>query len=264
MNQKRRLKGMKPDLVSKPVFFSDLEGKTAIVTGAAQGIGREVTISLASMGCRVLAVDISEKVEDLINCEGKTIQVCRSDVSEEQAVVAMVDRCMDLFGAPNILVNVAAISSPKMAKDMSLAEWQATIDINLTSVFLCTQAVLPHLIVNGGGSIVNFSSVVASMGMRTTTHYSAAKAGVEGFSRSLALEVGIYGIRVNVVAPGMIQTKMLDLMPDQLQKKFLNHIPLGRKGVVTDMIGICLLLASEAGGYITGQTIHVNGGLYFY
>ena len=135
------------------------------------------------------------------------------------------------------------------------------MDVNLTSVFLCTQAVLPHMIQHKRGCIVNFSSVIARTGGEMSSHYAAAKAGIEGFSRSLAREVGPYGIRVNVISPGMIDTDMLALMPRAQREKLVGSLPLKRIGYPSDLVGLALLLVSNAGSYITGQTIHVNGGL---
>jgi 3-oxoacyl-[acyl-carrier protein] reductase len=146
---------------------------------------------------------------------------------------------------------------------MDLAGWQKVIDVNLTSVFICTKAVLPHMIKQRRGSIINFSSVVAHTGGETSAHYTAAKAGIEGFSRTLALELGPYGIRVNVIAPGMIDTRMLALMPEEQKQKIVRKLPLRRVGRPEDLVGVTLLLASDAGSYITGQTLHINGGLFF-
>ncbi len=242
--------------------FFDLSGECAIVTGAARGIGRAVAAGLAESGAEVLAVDLNENVleppdERLESWHGKT-----ADVSSPGDTAAIVSYCADELGPPGILVNAAAVSSPCSVNDMSFDAWKRILDVNLSSVFLLVKEVLPYMHERGEGSIINFSSMVASTGGKTSAHYSAAKGGVEGFSRSLAAEAGPWGIRVNVVAPGMVDTPMLDLMPESQRGSLVKRIPLQRMGKPEDFAGLCLLLASDAGSYINGQTIHVNGGMF--
>jgi 3-oxoacyl-[acyl-carrier protein] reductase len=185
-----------------------------------------------------------------------------ADVSCASSVETIIKKCLNDIGPPDILINIAAISTPCPVGDMTLENWNHNLDVNLTSVFLCSQAVLPHMIEFGKGCIINFSSMIARTGGETSAHYSAAKSGIEGFSRSLAREVGPAGIRINVIAPGMIDTPMLDLMPQTQLQKLIKRIPMRRVGNPHDIVGLTLLLASEAGNYITGQTFHINGGLY--
>lgn len=243
-------------------WFDDLLGKPAIVTGAARGIGRAVATALTACGCRVLAVDIAEETSWGINPDAPDWLAHRADIRDEGSVAAMVEHCVAELGPPEILMNVAAISRPCLVESMSPAVWRETIDVNLTGVFLCTTAVLPHMIALNRGSIVSFSSLIASTGGASSAHYSAAKAGVEGFCRSLALEVGPQGLRINVVAPGLIDTDMLALMPEAHQKSLVARVPMRRVGCPKDLVGICLFLASDMSSYITGQTIPINGGLY--
>jgi len=243
-------------------IFSDLAGKTAIITGAARGIGEAIAESVVLAGAKVLAVDIKDAVTEDDAPRPLNWHGFQADVSNPSQVNNVVEYCLSKLGPPEILVNIAAVSTPCLVKDMPLDNWRMNIDVNLTSVFLCTQAVLPHMVGRGKGSIVSFSSVIASTGGETSAHYCAAKAGIEGFSRSLAKEVGPSGIRVNVISPGMIETPMLALMPENQKKKLVNRLPLQRVGYPRDLVGLALLLVSDAGSYITGQTIQVNGGLY--
>lgn len=241
-------------------LVDDLKGKVVLVTGAAGGIGSKVAEGFASCGSYVLASDIDQSIDEKASRYGG-FGVC-ADVSDADQIKKMIDACISQFGPPDILVNVAAISTPCLVKDMSLDHWQHTLKINLTSVFLCTTAVLPHMLKKKKGSIISFSSSNAATGGKTTAHYAATKGGIEAFSRSLALEVGPKGIRVNVVAPGMVDTAMLDLMPTAQKAALSSRLPLPRLGVPLDVVKPVLFLASDAAAYITGQTLHINGGLY--
>jgi 3-oxoacyl-[acyl-carrier protein] reductase len=239
----------------------DLEGKTALVTGAARGIGQKVAEGIAKAGACVFAVDILESIRSAPDGLEKRWEGFRADVSDYASVREMVNRCAQRFGPPDILINVAAISTPCAIQDMTLENWKQNLDINLSSVFLCSHAVLPPMMEKRDGCIISFSSVIAETGGNVNAHYAAAKGGIEAFSRSLAREVGAYGIRVNVIAPGMVDTKMLELMGSEQREKLVRRIPLQRIGHPEDMVGPVLLLISRAGSYITGQIIRVNGGL---
>lgn len=248
--------------ITAPVERFDLKEKVVIVTGSARGIGRAIAESFVLAGAHVLAVDMLASVlrsssEHMENWHG-----FQADVSQPAKVAKMVDFCTSKLGTPEILINIAAISSPSPVREMTLENWRMNIDVNLSSVFLCTHAVVPHMIQRNRGAIISFSSVIARTGGEMSAHYAAAKAGIEGFSKSLAREVGPYGIRVNVISPGMIDTEMLRLMPQKQKQKLVERLPLRRIGYPEDLVGLALLLASSAGSYITGQTIHVNGGLF--
>lgn len=242
--------------------FPDIQDKIVLITGAAQGIGNAIARAFVTSGAKVLAVDMDESISAFDHSDDGHSRGCRVDVSRAADVTAMVNQCRQTFGVPDVLINVAAISNPVAFQKMDLTSWQKVIDVNLTSVFLCTQAVLPQMTERRKGSIINFSSIIAHTGGETSAHYTAAKAGVEGLSRTLALELGPCGIRVNCIAPGMIDTNMLALMPAEQRRKNIAKIPLRRVGRPEDIVGVSFLLASDAGSYITGQTFHVNGGLY--
>lgn len=237
----------------------DFEGRTVVITGAAGGLGLVLVKGFASNGAKVLAADINESVSGLT--EAGSILGVKTDVSDKDQVKNMVDVCVREFGPPDILVNVAAISTPRLVKDMDIDNWRLNLDVNLTSVFLCTTAVLPYMMERGAGSIISFSSVVAELGGKSSAHYAAAKGGIEAFSRSLAREVGPKGVRVNVVAPGMIDTEMLSLMSDDQKAALARRLPLPRIGRPEEIVGPVLFLASDAASYITGQTLSVNGGM---
>ena len=253
---------MKAHRLKKAGLIVDLNAKTAIITGAAGGIGSAVADAFFEAGAKVLAVDQSEKIRENDPKKEGTYICHVADVSRTSSVNTMINKCLYDIGPPDILINIAAISTPCPVGEMTSENWNHNLNVNLTSVFLCSQAVLPYMIKRGKGCIINFSSMIARTGGETSAHYSAAKSGIEGFSRSLAREVGPAGIRINVIAPGMIDTPMLDLMPQTQLQKLIKRIPLRHVGNPYDIVGLTLLLASEAANYITGQTFHVNGGLY--
>ncbi|MBN2283707.1 MAG: 3-oxoacyl-ACP reductase FabG [Deltaproteobacteria bacterium] len=239
----------------------ELDGKTVLVTGAAGGIGSAVAEGLCEAGARVFAVDLHTRKVGVPSLREECWKEYQADVSDAGSVQAMIEACEKRFGPPEVLVNVAAISRPCQVQDMRLDLWRQVITMNLTSVFLCSRAVLPAMTEAGGGSIINFSSVLADIGGKGSAHYAAAKAGVEAFSKSLAREVSALGIRVNVISPGMVDTPMLALMSEQQKKALAGRIPLGRIGRPEDFVKPVILLASDGASYMTGQVIRVDGGM---
>lgn len=243
----------------------NLDGKVAIITGAARGIGQQIAIGLARAGADEFLVDINPEVQ--IVCEkvqklGKRAVPFSGDVSQLHDVKAAVESCLKEFGKISILINNAAISTPALVNQLTNENWDKTISINLTGVFYFCREVIPHFMEQKSGKILNMSSVNAQFGGKETAHYCAAKGGVESFSKTLARELGPYHINVNVIAPGYIETDMMRLMPERQKRSIIKRIPLGRIGKPEDIVGSALLLVSDAGKYITGQVVNVNGGFF--
>ncbi len=243
-----------------------LEGKIALVTGASRGIGRGIALSLAKKGAYVIGtattpegvLSISEQfVKENTLGEGVLL-----DVVKQAEVDDLLSQLSDQNKLPSILVNNAGITADNLLLRMDDDEWYRVIETNLNAVFRLTKACLKPMFRARWGRIINIGSVVGSSGNAGQVNYTAAKAGVVGFSKSLAQEIGSRGITVNVVAPGFIQTDMTAAMPDLVRDEMLKRIPMKRMGRVDDIAEVVGFLASDLANYITGETIHVNGGLY--
>ncbi len=242
------------------------EGRVAIVTGAGRGIGRAIALELGRHGARVAVgystqAEAAEEVAQQIRDSGGDAFPLRGNVAHLGEVQAAVDQVIERFGSINYLVNNAGITRDRSLARMTQDEWEAVIDVNLHSIFNMTSAVLPHLLKQGRGRIINISSVVGQAGNFGQTNYAAAKAGIIGFTKSAALELARRGITVNCIAPGFIETEMVGAMPDDVRQKVLERIPMGRLGQPEEIAGLALFLLSH-GDYITGQVIGINGGLY--
>ncbi|MEZ5566395.1 MAG: 3-oxoacyl-ACP reductase FabG [Gammaproteobacteria bacterium] len=242
-----------------------LTGEIALVSGATRGIGASLMVALGRAGARVIgtattadgAAAIEARCKEL-GIEGRGIQL---DASSADSVVAAEKDIVAREGQVSILVNNAGITRDNLLLRMKDDEWQAVLDTNLSSVFLMSRAFVRGMLKLRRGRVINISSVIGAMGNAGQANYAASKAGIIGFSKSLAREVGSRGITVNVVAPGFIQTDMTDALPEEQRTKLAAQIPLQRLGSVDDVAGAVLFLASRAGAYITGETLHVNGGL---
>ena len=243
-----------------------LEGQVALVTGASRGIGAAIADRLAGMGAKVVgtattqagATAISERLAVLgPGCRGEAL-----DVNDGPACAQLLQRIVDSLGAPTILVNNAGITRDQILLRMKEEDWDAVVNTNLRSVFRLSKACLRGMMKERLGRIISISSVIGAMGNAGQVNYAAAKAGMEGFSRSLAREVGSRGITVNVVAPGFIQTDMTQALNEEQRSELLKSIPLQKLGEPQDIAAAVGFLASPAGRYITGQTLHVNGGMY--
>jgi 3-oxoacyl-[acyl-carrier protein] reductase len=241
-----------------------LEGKVAIVTGASRGIGQATALALAAEGAAIVVNYASSSgaadavVASIAALGGQAIAV-QADVSQEDQVEAMVAATVAKFGRVDVLVNNAGITRDTLLLRMKLADWQAVIDLNLTGVFLCTRAVSKIMLKQRSGRIINITSVAGQMGNPGQSNYSAAKAGVIGFTRTVARELASRGITVNAVAPGFIAT---DMTNDLNAEPILAMIPLSRYGQPEDIAGmIQFLAATPAAGYITGQVFNVDGGM---
>jgi 3-oxoacyl-[acyl-carrier protein] reductase len=245
-----------------------LDGRVAIVTGAASGIGRGIAEAFAEEGAAVAIADKNEQgaqtvADGIAGCGGRAIAV-HVDVTDEALVGAMVERVLADLGRIDILVNNAGIDTISTVVEMPLAMWQQMMDVNLTSVFLCTKAVLPTMIAQRWGRIINLGSQLGLEGTDRMVHYCAAKAGVHGFTKALAYELAPHNINVNAIAPGPIETPLLDSIPEDWLEKKKASIPLGRFGRVEEVTPTVVLLASDGGSYYTGATLNVSGGDVMY
>jgi 3-oxoacyl-[acyl-carrier protein] reductase len=247
-----------------PEGLQRLRGKVAIVTGASRGIGRATALALATEGANVVVNYASSQtaadqvVADITAMGGQAIAV-PGDVSKTEQVDALINAAMDKWGQIDVLVNNAGITRDTLLLRMKLEEWQAVIDLNLTGVFLCTKAVSKIMLKQKSGRIINITSVAGLMGNPGQANYSAAKAGVIGFTKTVAKELAPRGITVNAVAPGFITTDMTaDLKSDEI----LKFIPLGRYGQPEEIAGMIRFLAADpAAAYVTGQVMNVDGGM---
>ena len=246
--------------------MADLSGKVALITGASRGIGQAISLILGKNGATVIGTATSESGADAISrtfqehkISGKGFAL---NVTENDQIENLMKSISDEFGSIDILVNNAGITRDNLLMRMKDDEWNDIMDTNLASVYKMSKAVLRGMMKKKSGRIISIASVVGAMGNAGQTNYSAAKAGIMGFTKSLAREVGARGITVNAIAPGFIKTDMTDALPEE-QKEFLaNQIPLGRLGTVEEIAESVLFLAGESGAYITAQTLHVNGGMY--
>ena len=244
----------------------NLEGKVAIVTGASRGIGAAIADTLAAAGAQVAgtatteagAVAISERLQrNSPDSRGFVL-----DVNDVEGAASLVKTVSDELGAPTILVNNAGITRDQILMRMKDEDWDSIMDTNLRSVFRLSKACLRGMMKARGGRIISISSVVGATGNPGQSNYAAAKAGMVGFSKSLAREIASRNITVNVVAPGFIDTDMTQALDEGQREALMADIPLKRLGAPEDIAATVLFLASEQGGYITGQTLHVNGGMY--
>ena len=242
-----------------------LRDRVAIVTGASRGIGRAVAKRLAAAGAAVVAAAREGRADgvaaDIRAAGGRAVGV-GVDVTEPRLVEAMVRTALDEYGRIDVLVNNAGIVRDRLALRMTPADWDAVVATNLTAAFACARAVLRPMIRQRGGRIINVGSVVGRMGNAGQANYAASKAGLEGFSRSLAREVASRGVTVNVVAPGMIDTDMTAGLDESAQAALLAQIPMGRLGTTDDVAGAVCFLASDEAAYVTGHVLAVNGGMY--
>jgi len=246
--------------------MANLSGKVALVTGASRGIGQAISLILGKNGATVIGTATSESGADAISRSFQEHKISGKgfalNVTENDQIENLMKSISDEFGSVDILVNNAGITRDNLLMRMKDDEWNDIMNTNLASVYKMSKAVLRGMMKKKSGRIISIASVVGAMGNAGQTNYSAAKAGIMGFTKSLAREVGPRGITVNAIAPGFIKTDMTDDLPEE-QKEFLaNQIPLGRLGTVEEIAESVLFLSGESGAYITAQTLHVNGGMY--
>ena len=240
----------------------DLEGKNALVTGASGGIGAEIARSLHAAGATVgLSGTRVDPLEALASELGDRAHVLPCNLSDMEAVETLPKQAADAMGAVDILVNNAGITRDNLFMRMSEEEWQSVLDVNLTATFKLCKGVMRGMMKARWGRIVNISSVVGATGNPGQANYAASKAGMVGMSKSLAYEVASRGITVNAVAPGFIETAMTDKLTDDQKSGIMGQIPAGRMGTPEEIAAGVLYLASPEAGYVTGTTLHINGGM---
>jgi len=244
----------------------DLEGRVAIVTGSAQGIGRAIALNLAEGGASIALTDVrapklDEVVKEIEERGRKAIRFC-VDVTDLEAVQKMVDQTLEALGKIDILVNNAGITRDNLVMRMKTEDWQAVLKTNLDGAFHCIRAVLPSMVRQRYGRILNIASVVAQVGNVGQANYIASKAGIIGLTKAVAAEVARRNITVNAVAPGFIATSMTENLPAEVKEKMLSLIPMGRMGTDSEIAAGVRFLVSEEARYITGHVLNINGGMF--
>ena len=242
--------------------------KVILITGSSQGIGKAIALKFASLGAKIALNDIAQQEENLkIAAEeikkagAPEVKYYCADVSKFNEVEVMMQNIQKEFGRLDVLVNNAGITKDRTLAKMTSEEWQKVIDVNLTSVFNCSRLALP-LLIPSQGNIVSLSSFSALRGNFGQANYTAAKAGIIGFTKTLAKEVGKFGVRVNAVAPGMIESKMTDAMPEEVKMMVKKLISLGRNGKPEEVANVVVFLASDQASYVSGDVINIDGGLW--
>jgi 3-oxoacyl-[acyl-carrier protein] reductase len=243
-----------------------LTDQIALVTGASRGIGQAIALALGARGAIVVGTATSQSGADGIAAKLADNDIrgggLALDVADSDSVAACIKQIADEYGAPDILVNNAGITRDTLLMTMKDEQWDEIVNTNLSSVYRMCKAVIRPMMKKRGGRIINISSVVGATGNPGQTNYAAAKAGMVGFGKSLAREIGSRGITVNTVAPGFIDTDMTRELPEEQREALSAQIPLGRLGSAEEVAAAVVFLASPAAAYITGETIHVNGGMY--
>ena len=246
--------------------MSIFKGKTVVVTGGNTGIGKEICIQFAMKGANVvvnylydedLALDLVNHIDNL----GGKGMVVKGDVSKFNESKVIIDKAIETFGKVDILINNSGITRDNLMMRMSEEEFDSVINVNLKGTWNMCKHVTRHMLKNRTGKIINIASVVGIIGNAGQANYVASKAGIIGLTKTLSKEFGARGINVNAIAPGFIETKMTDSLPEDIKKNYTNQIPLNRFGTSTDVANTVLFLASEKASYITGQVISVNGGI---
>lgn len=244
----------------------ELSGKVALVTGGAQGIGKAIALILARNGADIVVSDINlEKAEETareIQNMGRRSLAIKSNVADFKDVESMVETIVEKLGRIDILINNAGITRDRLILRMTEEDWDAVLDVNLKGTFNCTKAAIRYMSKQKSGKVVSIASVTGEMGNPGQANYGASKAGVIGFTKTIAREFAARGINVNAIAPGFIQTAMTDAVPEKAREELIRMIPMQRLGQPEDIARAVLFLVSESSSYITGQVINVNGGIY--
>ena len=245
--------------------MSEFEGKVALITGGARGIGKAIVSELVSLGCDVVISDVDMEgaatVAEEMKKSGVRSLAVKTDVSDADQVDSLIKQILESLGKLDILVNNAGITRDNLLMRMSEEDWDLVLKVNLKGAFLCTQKVIRSMMKQRSGKIINIASVVGIMGNVGQANYASSKAGLIGFTRSVAREVSLKNIQVNAVAPGFIETEMTSNLSQEIRDYFLANIPAKRAGTAEDVAKVVSFLASSASDYITGQVIQVDGGL---
>ena len=243
-----------------------LDGKLVLVTGASRGIGKAIALTMGGAGATIIGTATTESGADNVSkvfaknkISGKGMKL---DVTDNEQVSSLVKNIGEDFGSVDILVNNAGITRDNILLRMKEDEWEDIINTNLSSIYKMSKSVLRGMIKKRSGRIISITSVVGAMGNAGQSNYAASKAGMIGFTKSLAREVGVRNITVNAIAPGFIETDMTDKLPENQKEALASQIPMGRLGTADEVAQAVLFLAGDGGSYITGQTLHVNGGMY--
>jgi acetoacetyl-CoA reductase len=256
---------LQPDVLEKTKYVKPLEGQVAVVTGGSRGIGAEIAKVLARNGASV-AINFQNSLEKAdaivheIEQEGGTAFAFKADVMDAENVHKFIEEVINRYGQIDILINNAGITRDKTFKKMSIEEWEEVINVNLNSVYKTTSEVIHHMLEKKYGRIINISSIIGQSGGFGQTNYSASKAGLLGFTKSLALETAKSGITVNAICPGFIETEMVAAMPENVKQSIIAKVPMQRLGQTDEVADTVLFLIKSS--YITGQEVNVNGGLY--
>ncbi|MFH1359628.1 MAG: 3-oxoacyl-[acyl-carrier-protein] reductase [Candidatus Omnitrophota bacterium] len=242
-----------------------LKDQVTLITGSARGIGKEIAITFAREGATVIISDVNAQMaqatSEELSQKGSPSDYFTCDVTNTQSVTEMVNKILDKYKRVDILVNNAGITKDNLLLRMSEEEWDAVLKVNLKGVFNCTKAVSKPMLKAKKGKIINIASIIGIMGNAGQANYAASKAGIIGFSKSIARELASRDITVNAVAPGFIQTEMTEKLSEKAREAIFKTIPMGKLGTPQDVAGVCLFLASQDADYITGQTIVVDGGM---
>jgi len=243
----------------------DFKGKTVIVTGSTRGIGYDIAVQFAMLGANVMFSGTSDNVYavvDGLKKKGFSVDGYSGDLSIPAVAQGLIEKTVETFGSLDILVNNAGITCDKLLIRMEEEDWDRVINVNLKSAYLCTKAAVRIMMKKRSGSIINISSVAGLMGNAGQANYAASKAGLIGFTKSVAREFAARGITCNAVAPGFIETQMTDSLSAEIKESYLKSIPLGRYGTPSEVADLVVFLASDSARYITGQVINIDGGLY--